>query len=238
MYCTNCGVKLSDDALFCSKCGAPKWEGDPLDPYSDTALAQRGMKLCSTCRSEISRASTVCDRCGALQPAIGASGALPVPPPVWAAPRLTEPIVAVDPAQLYASIPRRGVAFLCDMIVVFVLAVAVLVVYQLATGVTTDEESTGTGTYLLLFGLYLGYFILAEGLTGQTVGKRLTDLRVVDSNGGSISWGQSIGRNLLRIIDSLPFAYILGLVLMWLSPRQQRLGDRGAGTIVLYEPRT
>ena len=197
---------MTDDALFCSKCGAPKWDGDALDPYSDAAMAQRGMKLCTTCRSEIGRAATVCDRCGALQPAIGEGGSVPMPPPTWAAPVFTQPIVAVDPAQLYASIPRRGVAFVIDMVVVFMLAVAVLVVYQLGHRSHYRSGNDRHWHLSLLLGLYLGYFIIAEGWTGQTVGKRLADLRVVDSNGGPISWGQSVGRNLLRIIDSLPFA--------------------------------
>jgi uncharacterized RDD family membrane protein YckC len=40
-------------------------------------------------------------------------------------------------------------------------------------------------------------------------------------------------RNLLRVIDGLPFLYLLGLLLVVLSKRKQRLGDMAAGTIIV-----
>ena len=47
-----------------------------------------------------------------------------------------------------------------------------------------------------------------------TLGKLLLGLRVVNVDGSRIGWGASIIRNLLRIIDALPFFYLFGAILI------------------------
>ena len=80
------------------------------------------------------------------------------------------------------------------------------------------------------------YFLIFETLfRGRTPGKRLTHLRVVSEGGSVLDWRQSLLRNLLRIVDSLPAGYLVGVVAMLISPRVQRLGDLVAGTIVIRE---
>ena len=80
------------------------------------------------------------------------------------------------------------------------------------------------------------YFLIFETLfRGQTLGKRLTHLRVVTDGGSVPGWRQSLLRNLLRMVDSLPTGYLVGVVAMLISSRRQRLGDLVAGTIVIRE---
>lgn len=80
------------------------------------------------------------------------------------------------------------------------------------------------------------YFLIFETLfRGRTPGKRLTHLRVVSDGGSVVGWRQSLLRNLLRMVDSLPAGYLVGVVAMLISPRVQRLGDVVAGTIVIRE---
>ena len=80
------------------------------------------------------------------------------------------------------------------------------------------------------------YFLIFETLfRGRTPGKRLTHLRVVSDGGSVLGWRQSLLRNLLRIVDSLPAGYLVGILAMLISPRVQRLGDLVAGTIVIRE---
>ena len=80
------------------------------------------------------------------------------------------------------------------------------------------------------------YFVFFETLLrGQTPGKRFTQLRVVSEGGGVLVWHQSLLRNLLRIVDSLPTGYFVAVVAILISPRGQRLGDLAAGTIVIRE---
>lgn len=90
----------------------------------------------------------------------------------------------------------------------------------------------------------VGYFLFSQayriGLEwrwrGQTIGKRLLQLRVIDERGLPLSFAQVVMRNLLRFIDALPLAYAVGGAAAWLSPRAQRLGDLAAGTLVIWEP--
>jgi len=94
------------------------------------------------------------------------------------------------------------------------------------------------------FVLYFGYFSYFEWRwNGQTPGKRMMDLRVIDDRGMSIDAFQSLTRNLFRIVDMMPFLfaldfisigfYALGGIAAWVSPQQKRLGDWAAGTLVI-----
>ena len=70
---------------------------------------------------------------------------------------------------------------------------------------------------------------------GQTPGKRLTHIRVIKDSGQPITAIDAVGRNLLRIVDQLPFAYGIGVLCAWISPQSKRLGDYVAGTVVVHE---
>ena len=88
------------------------------------------------------------------------------------------------------------------------------------------------------FGVSFGYGILFEWLwRGQTPGKKLFRLRVVDEEGLPLTASQVVMRNLLRAIDALPLFYLVGGVVMMLNARAQRLGDIAAGTIVIRHRR-
>jgi uncharacterized RDD family membrane protein YckC len=91
--------------------------------------------------------------------------------------------------------------------------------------------------------MIVAYFLLSRGYDilmdyswrGQTVGKRVLRLRVVDARGMRLTLAQCVMRNLLRFIDALPFAYAVGGIASLISARGQRLGDLAAGTIVVHE---
>ena len=70
---------------------------------------------------------------------------------------------------------------------------------------------------------------------GQTPGKRLVGLRVLSVTGRPVHVGEAILRNLLRVVDSLPGVYAVGIVSVLASSRSQRLGDLAAGTVVVHE---
>ncbi len=85
------------------------------------------------------------------------------------------------------------------------------------------------------------FFLLRTGYTiglewywrGQTVGKRVMGLRVMDVNGLRLQPSQIIIRNLLRAVDSLPLFYLLGGVTSLINRYGQRLGDLAGNTIVV-----
>lgn len=90
---------------------------------------------------------------------------------------------------------------------------------------------------LLYFVVSIGYYILLEMLwRGQTLGKRMLKLRVIDANGLKLKPSQFVLRNLLRFVDSLPLLYFVGGLCALMSPRSQRLGDLAAGTVVVRLP--
>jgi uncharacterized RDD family membrane protein YckC len=89
---------------------------------------------------------------------------------------------------------------------------------------------------LLMFSLYNGYFILFEWLwNGQTPGKRLLHIRVIKEGGYALRFFDTLLRNLLRVVDFLPFFYGVGLTSLLLTRDSQRVGDLLAGTIVVYQ---
>lgn len=77
------------------------------------------------------------------------------------------------------------------------------------------------------------YFVILEGTIGGTVGKKLIKIKVVREDGSACGIGPSLIRNILRIIDELPFLYIIGMILIARSDKKQRLGDRLGKTIVI-----
>lgn len=134
----------------------------------------------------------------------------------------------------YVGVGRRFVAVLVDSIllgIVFGVIGALFGQFQVSGG-SVSVSLTGVPA-VLTFVIFFLYFIVLEAALGATLGKLLLGIRVVNVDGSRISWGASILRNILRIIDALPFAYILGAILIWTSPRKQRLGDRAARTVVV-----
>ncbi len=94
-------------------------------------------------------------------------------------------------------------------------------------------------TYLLMIGIttfflvIFGYYMFFEGLwQGQTPGKRVADIRVIEQNGQPLTWSSAVVRNLVRIVDQI---MLVGLLSMFLDKNERRLGDLAAGTMVIRE---
>ncbi|MCA1566894.1 MAG: RDD family protein [Acidobacteria bacterium] len=90
---------------------------------------------------------------------------------------------------------------------------------------------------ILVFVLWSGYFAIFEWLwNGQTPGKRMLRLRVIREDGRPVTIWEAAARNLLRVFDMMPFPfYSIGLVSVFMSGRDQRVGDFVAGTVVVRE---
>jgi uncharacterized RDD family membrane protein YckC len=130
-----------------------------------------------------------------------------------------------------ASPFSRALAWIIDL-------AAVLVMQQgLQKGISnigfiSRDWVTALGV-ILYFVLSTGYGMILEWRWhGQTLGKRVLGLRVVDAQGLRLQVSQVILRNLLRLIDMLPVAYLVGGLACFFGRNCQRLGDLAAGTIV------
>lgn len=89
---------------------------------------------------------------------------------------------------------------------------------------------------IAIFVLHWGYFTLFEAFNnGRTPGKSVAKIRVIHRSGRAVSFVEALARNLVRVIDYLPGMYGLGLVVMFFSRQNQRLGDMVAGTLVVRE---
>jgi uncharacterized RDD family membrane protein YckC len=101
------------------------------------------------------------------------------------------------------------------------------------------SEDLASALYVLgFFLLYIGYGIACEYFwKGQTLGKWMLGLRVMDMAGLELQFSQIVIRNLLRIFDQLPAWGLVGAVAMLASKHRQRLGDLAAGTVVIHNRR-
>lgn len=132
----------------------------------------------------------------------------------------------------YQGIGPRLVAQIIDAIILFVLYF--LVGAAMFGGFTWEVYGAAAfsfiGVYTILTFLY---FIILEGVLAATVGKMLAKIKVVREDGSPCGLGPAVVRNILRIVDALPFFYIVGLILISRSDKKQRLGDRLAKTVVI-----
>ena len=106
-----------------------------------------------------------------------------------------------------------------------------------ALGIISFDISMAVGT-LAFFAIRTGYAMGMEWFwQGQTIGKRVLGLRVMDVNGLRLQPSQIIIRNLLRAVDSLPLFYLVGGIACLVTRDGQRLGDLAANTIVVKSRR-
>ena len=135
-----------------------------------------------------------------------------------------------------AGLGTRGIAQILDLLIVTGLLIAV---FFFASGVAAYTQSSTLAILIELFGTFVvvfGYFWISEALfSGQTLGKRAFRLRVVGDRGEPMTWVQAGIRNVIRIVDFLPYGYGVGVIVLFANGRGKRLGDLAAGTIVVKD---
>jgi uncharacterized RDD family membrane protein YckC len=104
---------------------------------------------------------------------------------------------------------------------------------------TFGETATLLGAavlFFLFFLLYFGYYAFFEIIwNGQTPGKRKASIRVIKDSGRPLTPAETIGRNLMRIVDWLPSLYAVGIVSALVTKENKRLGDLLVGSLVVRE---
>lgn len=141
-----------------------------------------------------------------------------------------------------AGLGSRAAALIIDHLILLaaniLIGIAAFLINQATLGDFFSQLSSFSiaAAIVLIFALNWGYFFLLEYFTGgKTPGKKMLGIRAVQENGHSLTLLSSFIRNLLRIVDMLPAAYLLGMVMIFAHPRHKRLGDLAAGTIVIHE---
>jgi len=158
------------------------------------------------------------------------------PPTRWAT---TAELTIATPEGVLFRLPLAGpasrlYAMLLDIAIVLgtVNGIGLLVYWIFA-------KAPGFGVMVITLGEFamgFAYGALLEGFwNGQTIGKRLFHLRVVDQAGLPLRIEQAWVRNLMRVFDALPFTYLVGGISTLSNPLMQRFGDRVAGTLVIRQ---
>jgi uncharacterized RDD family membrane protein YckC len=148
----------------------------------------------------------------------------------------------VELQRRLAGIGSRFIAGFLDNLLIALIYI-VLFILLLAVGINLRDVGISgiaqiwlfTFIILIAFAIYWGYFVLFEMWTnGQSPGKKYVKIRVVQVEGGGISFTSIAIRNLLRVVDAIGFYAVAGIV-MFVTKKIQRLGDLAAGTVVISE---
>jgi len=103
--------------------------------------------------------------------------------------------------------------------------------------ISSAPKWVGAIMLILLFLTFSSYFAFFEWIwSGQTPGKRWLKLRVIREDGRPITFWEATVRNLVRFLDMMPYPfYSIGLISVFSTTRDQRIGDMVAGTVVIRE---
>ena len=153
-------------------------------------------------------------------------------------------ITGVDVELRIAGVGSRSFAFVIDWHIRAILAFAWWAVGTMMSlgklALLAEGRSPGSGYFLWVvlpaIGIYLFYHPVLEVLMrGSTPGKRMAGVRIVTRTGDIPGMGALLIRNVFRLIDSLPFVYLVGLATAMFTEQHVRLGDIAAGTLLILE---
>lgn len=153
-------------------------------------------------------------------------------------------ITGVDVELRIAGPGSRSYAFVIDWHIRLLLALAWLLgglVFYTGQLVFVDGGMPRSGGFYLSVivpaaAIYLLYHpVLEIAMHGRTPGKRMAGVRLVSRTGDIPSPGALLVRNVFRLLDSMPFAYVIGLICVVFTEQNVRIGDLAAGTLLVLD---
>lgn len=145
----------------------------------------------------------------------------------------------LDRLRVCQGVWPRALALAVDALLLFVVWLLVALAWYLAlvgAGSFTEitpQTPTAYPLWVLATGAVPLYFWLSQAIWGRTLGMRAFGLRVVTTTGCRPGPLAAFVRTLMMAVDWLPACFVLGAVVIWLTPRNQRLGDLAARTVVV-----
>lgn len=135
---------------------------------------------------------------------------------------------------MYAGFWKRFAAVIIDSIIVYgiIFVLMTMLGYGEMTGGIKAAIINIALLNLLSFVIYVLYWSLFESSRLQaTPGKMALGIKVTDINGGRVSFGRALGRNLGKIISGLTLN--IGYVMAGFTVRKQALHDKMADCLVM-----
>lgn len=148
-------------------------------------------------------------------------------------------MTGVDLSLPIAGPGSRAFAFLIDWHIRLVLALIWLFAGMLVVdGSLRALQFEGSWVFWMVILppilLYVFYHPVVELLMqGQTPGKRMAGVRIVNREGGPPGTGAILIRNAFRLLDSMPAFYVVGLASTFVTEQRVRVGDMAAGTLLI-----
>ena len=136
-----------------------------------------------------------------------------------------------------AAVPSRGLAAALDTVLQVVVLIAVGLLVEFSTGDLSEAAEQALGVLALVLVFLVLPVAVETVLRGRTPGKAMMGLRVVRDDGGPIGFRQAFVRGLAgAFLEKFGITfYVLAVVVMLLHPRNKRMGDLLAGTVVVQE---
>jgi uncharacterized RDD family membrane protein YckC len=148
-------------------------------------------------------------------------------------------LTGVDMTLRVAGPGTRAYAFIIDwhirLLVALAWVLAGLVVGLIVGGNFKKEALPLFFVAPALVVYFLYHPVLEVVMRGRTPGKRMAGARIVTLEGETPGTGALLMRNLFRLIDSLPVAYLVGLVCCIFTAQRVRIGDLAAGTLLILD---
>jgi uncharacterized RDD family membrane protein YckC len=149
----------------------------------------------------------------------------------------TDRIEITTPEGLSLAITLAGLGSRAAAAIIDTLIIAVLIAVAIVPFGSTPGTAIRIFQIAMPFALFFGYHMVFETIgRRQSPGKRLLGLRIVKTDGSPARGVDSVIRNLIRLVDFLPSFYLIGIISVFATSQNQRLGDLAAGVVVVTEP--
>jgi uncharacterized RDD family membrane protein YckC len=144
----------------------------------------------------------------------------------------------------YAGIGSRAIAVITDHIILMIITMVITLPFgmtsalfsimgSVANPVTLASVMALMSTLVVIsLVIWILYFTYFESTTGQTLGKKMVNIKVVREDGKKLTFAEAFLRTILRMIDGLA-VYLLGFIVVLVSEKKQRIGDIAAKTVVV-----
>lgn len=133
----------------------------------------------------------------------------------------------------YAGIFSRFLAVLIDSLIVWVVQAGVFFLLGLALGNVLGKDNPLLVLLMgiVVLGIIVGYYVFYQAKTGQTLGKKVLSLKVVNETGQTPGAGKFFLREIIgKLLSSI---LMIGYLIAIFDKRKQALHDKIAGTFVI-----